>query len=149
MLFRSPKVEKEDDDGNIIGGYIYNTEQILNTIAINVLKRNEPITKELIDEEIDRRIEFYNIANWQKQIKRVAKLDKYKAQAIQDDIYSVWEALVQDDVRDEIVQSVEQKIALFTYISDDLNEEENNEDDNGDKDFRFDAKSFKIGRAHV
>ena len=44
-----PKIERVDDEGNIIGGYINNTEQILNTIAINVIKRQQPITKELIN----------------------------------------------------------------------------------------------------
>lgn len=119
------------------------SERIINTIAMNVIKRTNVPTPEIIKEEVMKMVNYYDISNFSNELRQVNEKSKSEFDRIYNSIQEVSDALKNTKTQSEIADAVEIRTALFNY--EDVNEKENTEDDANDDGYVFNQSTFTIG----
>jgi hypothetical protein len=119
------------------------SERIINTIAMNVIKRTNVPTPEIIKEEVMKMVNYYDVSNFSNELRQVNEKSKSEFDRIYNSIQEVSDALKNTKTQSEIAEAVEIRTALFNY--EDVNEKENTEDDANDDGYVFNQSTFTIG----
>lgn len=141
-----PKVEKwNEKEQRKESGFLSQSqsERIINTIAMNVIKRTNIPTPEIIKEEVMKMVDYYDVSNFSNELKKVNEKNKQEFERIYNSIQDVQDALKVAKTQEEIAKAVEIRSSLFNY--EDVNEKENMEDDANDDGYVFNQSTFTIG----
>ena len=120
------------------------SERIINTIAMNVIKRTNVPTPEIIKEEVMKMVDYYDVSNFSNELRQVNEKSKSEFDRIYNSIQEVSDALKNTKTQSEIAEAVEVRTALFNY--EDVNEKENTEDDANDDGYVFNQLGIFIKR---